>query len=334
MFVVKSKITLSIILLLLLCQPLTGSYGLGPGDYHQKFWGGGLHIWLSYPEDASPGNTIDLNIYILSSKFPRGNQVESVQAKINVLGATSSNTLYDDTIISNTYLQSGDSINKTITVTLPSDSRWYVTAQLDTVSFQQDGTNRQEAHVTLDCTEVKTDTYESLEQQKQELEAYLNLMNQNLADLQTQLDNIPDDEIGSDLQQNYLQLMQDYALLSNRYNLLIQDDQATSDPDLDNPETDHDDLITQLEDEILSQEEIIQDLSIENNGLHTEINQQITEKDEAIEILNIYKETHTVSQEEYEETQAKLNNTIFTRNITLGALILSIAAALFLKYRN
>ena len=231
-------------------------------------------------------------------------------------------------------MQLDDTFTQTLTFTLPNDARWYVSVQMDTVSFQQDGTNRQEAHVTLDCTEVKTDTYESLEQQKQELEAYLNLMNQNLADLQTQLDNIPDEEIGSDLQQNYLQLMQDYAMLSNRYNLLIQDDQATSDPDLDNPETDHDDLITQLEDEILSQEEIIQDLSIENNGLHTEINQQITEKDEAIEILSLYKETHTVSQEEYEETQAKLNNTVFTRNITLGALILSIAAALFLKYRN
>ncbi|MHA1454041.1 MAG: hypothetical protein ACTSRD_14380, partial [Promethearchaeota archaeon] len=170
----------------------------------------------------------------------------------------------------------------------------------------------------------------SLEQQKLELEAYLNLMNQNLADLQNQLDNISDDEIGSDLQQNYLQLMQDYAMLSNRYNLLIQSDQATSNPDLDNPITDLDNLIIQLEEEIMSNEETIQNLVNEND----EINQQIAEKDEAIETLNSYKESHTISQEYYEEIQDKLNNTVFTRNITLGALILSIAAALFLKYRN
>jgi hypothetical protein len=320
----------ALLLLILLCQTQVIAFGLTPGDYNQKFWGGGLHVWLSYPEDASPGDTIDLNIYVLSAKFPRGNQVESVQVKISVLGATSSNTLYDDTIITNTYLQSGDSISETITVTLPSDSRWYVTAQLDTVSYEKDILNRQEAHVTLDCTEVKTDTYESLEQQNLELEEYLNMINENLANLQTQLDAIPVDEIGSDLQQNYLELMQDYTQLTIRYNLLTQADQTTSNPDLNNQITDLNHLIIQLEDEITSRDHFLQEQTTENNLL----NQQINEKEETIETLYIYKETHTVSQDDYDKIQAKLNSSIFTRNIILGSIIIVIAAILFLKYRN
>ena len=95
------------------------AYGLTPGDYNQKFWGGGLHVWLSYPNDASPGDTVNINIYILSGKFPRGNEVESIQAKISVLGATTTVVLYDNILISNMYLQSGGTFNQTISVTLP-----------------------------------------------------------------------------------------------------------------------------------------------------------------------------------------------------------------------
>jgi hypothetical protein len=146
---VLKKARLILVLLLLFSQSIVFGLGQSPGDYHTKFWGGGLHVWLSYPEEASPGDDLDIEIHIISGKFPRGNQVEEIKAKIAVLTDTSSVTLYDDTLIQNIYLPSGDTFSQSISVTLPGDARWFVTIQMDTVSYQQDMTNRQEAHVTL-----------------------------------------------------------------------------------------------------------------------------------------------------------------------------------------
>ena len=332
-------------LLVLLSQNLIISYGLGPGDYHQKFWGGGLHVWVSYPEDASPGDTINLNVYILSGKYPRGNQIESVQAKISVLGASTTNVLYDKSLVSNSFLQSGKTLNQTIPVTLPSDARWYVSVQMDTVSYHQDNTTRIEAHVTLDCTKVRSNTYQDLEQQNQELQAYLNQVNQKISELQTKLNTIPDDEIAPP-QQDYLELLQNYVTLSEQYSNLLQENHIVTDPELSQQVNEMRNAIMELEEEIMiltsgldeeigSREELINALSNENQALNEDLQQQIVEKEDALESLNTYKESYTITEEEYHELKSRVNRLSSTRTLTMGALLISIAAALavYLKLR-
>ena len=325
-------------LLVLLSQNLIISYGLGHDDYHQKFWGGGLHVWVSYPEDASPGDTINLNVYILSGKYPRGNQIESVQAKISVLGASSTNVLYDKSLVSNSFLQSGKTLNQTIPVTLPSDARWYVSVQMDTVSYHQDNTTRVEAHVTLDCTKVRINTYHGLEQQNQELQAYLNQVNQKISELQTKLNTIPDDEIAPP-QQDYLELLQNYVTLSEQYSNLLQEYHIVTDPELSQQVNEMSKAIMELEEEIMiltsgldeeigSREELINALSNENQALNEDLQQQIVEKEDALESLNTYKESYTVTEEEYHELKSRVNSFSSTRTLTIGALILAIAAAI------
>jgi hypothetical protein len=341
----KSNKILTILLFVLVSQNLIPSYGLGPGDYHQKFWGGGLHVWVSYPEDASPGDTINLNVYILSGKYPRGNQIESVQAKISVLGASTSNVLYDNTLISNSFLQSGKTLNQSIPVTLPSDARWYVTVQMDTVSYHQDNSTRMEAHVTLDCTKVRSNTYQDLERQNQELNAYLNQVNEKISEFQTQLNSIPDDEIAPP-QQDYLELLQDYVTLSEHYSNLLQENHTVTDPELSQQVNEMSNAIIELEEEIMiltsgldeeigSREDLINALSNENQALDEDLHQQIAEKEEAVESLNIYKETYTVTEGEFHELESRVNSLSYTRTLTTGALIIAIAAAIavYLKLR-
>jgi len=341
----KSNKILIIFFFFFVSQNLILSYGLGPGDYHQKFWGGGLHVWVSYPEDASPGDTINLNVYILSGKYPRGNQIESVQAKISVLGASTSNILFDNTLISNSFLQSGKTLNQTIPVTLPSDARWYVSVQMDTVSFHQDNSTRIEAHVTLDCTKVRSNTYRDLERQNQELTAYLNQVNEQISELQSQLNSIPDDEIAPP-QQEYLELLQNYVTLSEQYSNLLQGNHTVTDPELSNQVLEMRDVILILEEEIMiltsglddeigSREDLINALTNENQALNEDLQQQIVEKEEAVESLDFYKESYTVTEEEFHELTSRLNSLSYTRTLTIGALILAIVAAIsvYLKLR-
>ena len=170
----KEKKVLLFLITLTLIQVTVTVNGLTPGDYHEKFWGGGLNVWVHYPEEAEPGDSITVNVYIVSGKYPRGNHVQEVKAKISVLTSTSPVVLHDSTLISNTYIQSGSFHNQSIPITLPSDARWFMSIQIDTLSFQQDQTNRQEGHVILDATQIRTSTYSDLQQQIQELQAFMN----------------------------------------------------------------------------------------------------------------------------------------------------------------
>ena len=85
----------------------TLAYALTPGDYNLKYWGGGLNIWISYPQDASPGDTVKVNIYVLSGKYARGNYVEEVKAIISVLTNSGSATLLNQILLSDNLMPPG-----------------------------------------------------------------------------------------------------------------------------------------------------------------------------------------------------------------------------------
>jgi hypothetical protein len=282
-----------------------------PGDYHQKFWGGGLHVWLSYPEEASPGDDLDIEIHIISGKFPRGNQVEEVKAKIAVLTDTASVTLYDDTIIQNTYLPSGDTFTQSITVTIPSDSRWFVTIQMDTVSYQQDGTNRQEAHVTLDSTQVRDSTYQDLEYQIDELQAYSNQLGQQINLLMEQMGSMEGDNQTITLNSTCLEA---YAELHEAYDTLMAEQE------------DRNAMLAALEEElgatIEEKEAYIEELEGEIEQLSKETARLFEEKEAVEAELNEYIEAH--------ETETPDNS---TRNMLIVTNLVTLVAAIAIFYR-
>lgn len=314
---------------------------LNVGDYNLKFWGGGLHVWLHYPEDTSPGDTVNFNIYIVSSKFSRGNHVGEVKFKISALVGSNQVTLYDDTLIYDTYMQLGSAYNDTISVTIPSDARWYLTLQVDTVSYEQDMTNRQEAHVTFDSTKVVTYTYNDLEQNIQEYKQLYNQLNEKYIELKQQLESIQTPTNGecTQLQTDYLQLMQDYITLTNQYNLFISNNQTIpNNQDMEelysNLIAEFEGTITELEQNINEKEEHIAALQGETQGLHEENQNLVNELMALEEELEHYQTTHQVSEEEYDQIHSRLGETITIRNMLGLTTLLSLLAAIavYLKF--
>ena len=331
-------------MLFLICvQPFSQVSALTSADYHQRFWGGGLNIWVNYPEEASPGDNINVNVYIESGKFSRGNQVEEVRLKLSVLTASSSSVLYDNVLLSNTYIPLGDTFNKSIPVTLPNDSRWYMTIQMDTVSYQQDGTNRQEAHVILDAIWIRASTYYDLEQQVMEIQAYSNQLDQKYNELKTQLDNLQTTQ-GDQLEKDYLELVESYIYLVNQYNQQLSYNQTTINPDTVNAllemETMYQQLLqevdaisTQLADTVSEKEAIIQMKDEEIEELHTRNQALLQEKDSIMNEFNEYQASHVVSQSEYDGLDERLEAAYSTRNslIIITAVCIVIAIALYRK---
>ena len=332
-----------LLLLILLTSQTTYVSGLTQADYHQKFWGGGLNIWLNYPEDASPGETFKVNIYILSSKFARGNQVEEVKVKITCLTSSSTQVLYDNTLMSYVYMQNGETLNTSIPITLPKDARWYMTIMIDTVSYQQDYSNRQEAHVILDSTQIRTTTYNDLEKQKLELQAYIIQLDQKYSELLDKVNTIqttPD----SQLEQDYLDLVEEYLLLTDMYNQLSSSDmtgtgdlvdavhelEAMNQQLMENAET----FTTQLAEKEIEINEIISNFSEERQALITEINEATADKQAITSEYQEYKETHDVTNETFETLTTQLNQSIVIRNSLAVITIISIAAAAALYMRR
>ena len=94
-------------------------------------------------------------------------------------------------------------------------------------------------------------------------------------------------------------------------------------------------LTSGLDEEIGPREDLINALANENQALNEDLQQQIVEKEEAVESLNIYKESYTVTEGEFHELESRVNSLSYTRTLTTGALIIAIAAAIavYLKLR-
>jgi regulator of replication initiation timing len=294
--------------------------GQAPGDYHQKFWGGGLHVWLSYPEETSPGDSFEIEVHIVSGKFPRGNHVDEVKAKVSVLTDTVPVVLFDDTLILDTYMSNGETFTQSISVTLPIDARWFTTIQMDTVSFKQDLTNRQEAHVTLDSTQVRMSTYFDLEQQIQELQSYNTQLGQQIGELQDQLDMFQGGD--SDVQE----LVDEYIQLRETFDELF----AIHEANIEYIEA----FESQMGDTISEKDEQIEELNLWVEEL-LEDNQRLElEVESAVAKLNEYLEVNVTSSEEGDNGEVIIDHT--GRNIFLGTTVLSslIAVALFMRLRK
>jgi len=340
LILMKKEKILKLILIILTAQSILTASCLTTGDYHLKFWGGGLNIWLYYPEDASPGDSVNLNVYIVSSKFPRGNHVGEVNAKVTVLTTSSQVTLFDQKLITDTYMQSGSTFNQTISVTLPPDARWFLTVQMDTVSYQQDLTNRQEAHVTLDTTKIVTSTYSELQDNILEYQALYNQLDQKYKELSQQLEDLQTPVTGdcTQIQSDYLQLMQDYTSLTNQYNALLLDNQTGANGDLENALQEMEQMyielleefeatITSMEEEIHDRDEYIGELEGETQALSQE-NQILVEE---IEALEGELDSDIDAKEELEFIRGRLNSAVTARNV-LGFSTLMFLAATIVVY--
>jgi hypothetical protein len=340
----KGKSSILILLILVAQNVLTASC-LTTGDYHLKFWGGGLNIWLYYPEDASPGDSVNLNVYIVSSKFPRGNHVGEVYLKVTALTTSSQITLFDQKLITDTYLQSGSTFNQTISVTLPSDARWYLSVQMDTVSYQQDLTNRQEAHVTLDTTKIVTSTYSELQNNILEYQALYKTLDQKYEDLSQQLENLQTPVTGdcTQLQSDYLQLMQEFTSLTTLYNELLLSNQTKADGDLQNDlqemEQIYANLLEEFEATIINMDELIHEKDVNLAELEEETQFLLEENqkmEDEIKSLEFELESEENAAEELEVIRGKLNSAVGLRNILALLTLLSLGASgfIFYKYRS
>ena len=341
----KWKLTPLILLALITQTTLTASC-LTTGDYHLKFWGGGLHVWLYYPEDARPGDSVNINLYIVSSKFPRGNFVGEVNAKVTVLTSSSQVTLFDQKLISDTYMQSGSTFNHTMAVSLPADARWYITVQVDSVSYQQDMTNRQEAHVTFEATKIVSSTYSDLQENIQEYQVLCNGLDQKYKELSQQLEDLQTPISGdcTQIQSDYLQLMQEYTSLTNQYNALLLDNQSLTSGELEDAlhelegmyselQVELEATITSMEDAMLERDEYIEELEEETQFLSEE-NQNLVNEVESLEVELTQQQIADASEDEYNQLQSRLNSALYIRNIfgLTSFIFLAATIVVYLKF--
>jgi predicted nucleic acid-binding Zn-ribbon protein len=322
-----------IALILGLFLPLnTVVYALTPGDYNIKYWGGGLNIWISYPQDTSPGDTVKVNIYVLSGKYSRGNYVEEVKAVISVLTSSGSATLLNQVLIANTLMPPTSDYNHTFNLHLPSDARWFMTIKMDTVSYQYDKTDRQESHVILDSTKIRMNTYDDLVSQFTELKAAYDQLSQQYTLLKNQLASIqlPNDTSNdcSVLLSNYQQLLQDYDSLTTQYNQLLANQGDVPSPDTPNEieeleqrytelQQEFDSVRFELENSLMAKTNQINELSNVNEQLKSERGSLESELNEVNHEYDSYKETHNISADQYEELEANYDTTVLTRNVII-----------------
>jgi hypothetical protein len=339
--------SLIFVIILILAHPVNFASGLNQGDYHNKIWAGGTHIWLHYPEEARPGDNIAFNVYIISDLNARGNEIQEVKIKISSLTSTSTQTLYEDTLLAYEYLDYGASRNFTIPINIPSDARWYLTIQVDAISYDFGMINRGEAHTILDSTQIRSTTYSSLQAQVQELLSYNAQLDEKYDNLQEQLNNVQT-STGSQLEEEYLNLLEEYLELSGTYNQQITEDVTTPDQDMINAlqemETKYMELQEDLEsvsntfgasieekDSIIHNlEETINTLEEGQVSLEKELNQINNEKDELNTEYYEYKSSHPVEQETINTYISNIVNLRLTRNILILTTLLGAAATIYL----
>lgn len=332
--------TLTLLMFVIILNPITYAHSLDQGDYHNKIWAGGTHIWLNYPEEAKPGANIEIKVYILSGLYARGNQVEEVKIKISSLTSTTTQTLYDNTILANQYLNYGDSRNITIPVNIPNEARWYLTVQVDAISYENDMSNRKEAHTILDTTQIRASTYTSLQSQVQELTAYITQLDEKYENLQEQLNNIqttPDNQ----LEEDYLNLLEEYLELSGIYNQQIIQNTTTPDQDLINAlqemearyhelQIDFESVSENFGASIEEKEAIIYDLQTSINSLEEER----ASLENELNHINSEKESleaqYDATQETINTYESNLSSIRQTRNILIITTILGAAVAAYI----
>lgn len=300
-----------------LCLSLnTLAYALTPGDYNLKYWGGGLNIWISYPQDASPGDTVKVNVYVLSGKYTRGNYVEEVKAAISVLTNSGSATLLNQILLSDNLMPPGSDYNHTFNLVLPSDARWFITIKMDTISYQIDKTDRQESHVILDSTKIRVNTYDDLVSHFTELKMAYNQLSQQYSNLENQLASIqfPNDTSGncSALLSTFQQLLQDYDSLTIQYNQLLASQGNGTIPDSMNDLEELQQRYTQLQQEFenvrFELENVITERTnqiIELSGTNGQVQSERERLEGELNSLNL----------EYDSLTARYGNIVLTRNV-------------------
>ena len=338
--VIMSKKTAVFVLLALIIvfQNIPVGNSLTPGDYKLKFWAGGLRIWASYPEEASPGETVDVDFLVLSTKFPRGNWVDNVDTTISVLlEGSSSSTLYDQTLIKNRQMNSLEEFSQKVSVKIPSDARWYMTIAVDAVSWDPDNTTRGSANIIHDSTIIRDKSYSSLEESIQELTLSYTKLAEQYKSLQTQLVTMSVSGDCSQLQSDYLVLTQRYYNLTMDYNVILNSMWIPVNPDLQAAYVELNARYFELQEEkdgILSELEGSHD---EIEGLHrelavvgemeSEIERLIEENQEIASEFEEYKQSTESDQDESEILKKKLQSATTTRNAFLVTTLLAVAIA-------
>ena len=334
----RKKAVLALLALIIVFQNIPVGNSLTPGDYKLKFWAGGLRIWVSYPEEAKPGETVDVDFLVLSNKFPRGNWVENVDATISVLlEGSSSSTLYDQAILKNRQMNNLEEYSQKISVKIPNDARWYMTIAVDAVSWNPDNTTRGSANIIHDSTIIRDNSYSSLEENIQELTLSYNKLAEQYKSLQTQLATMSVSEDCSQLLADYLVLTQRYYNLTIDYNVILNSMGIPVNPDL---QAAYDELnsryieIQEEKDGILSE---LEGSHEEIEGLHrelavvgemeSEIERLIDENQEIASEFEEYKQSTESDQDESEILKKKLQSATTTRNAFLVTTLLAVAIA-------
>ena len=340
----RKKAVLGLLVLVMVLQNIPAGNSLTPGDYKLKFWAGGLRIWVSYPEEAGPGETVDVDFLVLSTKFPRGNWVENVDATISVLlEGSSSSTLYNQALLKNRQMNNMEEYSQKISVKIPSDARWYMTIAVDAVSWNPDNTTRGSANIIHDSTIIRDKSYSNLEESIQELTLSYNKLSEQYKSLQTQLTSMTVSEDCSQLQADYLQLTQRYYNLTVDYNAILNNIGA---PDNDDLEAAFEELNAQfiaLQEEKAGMQGELDALRGEIDGLHeefavigeleSEIGRLNEENQDIINEYEAYKQASESDEDEYTSITKKLQNATLTRNVFgVTTLLACIAAGLiFIK---
>jgi predicted nucleic acid-binding Zn-ribbon protein len=334
----SKKAALALLALIIVLQNIPAGNSLTPGDYKLKFWAGGLRIWVSYPEEASPGETVDVDFLVLSNKFPRGNWVENVDATISVLlEGSSSSTLYDQAILKNRQMNNLEEYSQKISVKIPNDARWYMTIAVNSVSWNPDNTTSGSANVIHDSTIIRDKSYSDLNENIQELTLSYNKLAEQYKSLQTQLTTMSVSQDCSQLQADYLMLIQRYYNLTIDYNAILNNIGA---PDNDDLEAAFDELNAQfvaLQEEKAGIQGELNALHGEIDGLHeelavigemeSEIGRLSEENQDIINEFEAYKQSTESDEDEFTAIIKKLQNATLIRNVFVVTTLLAITIA-------
>jgi hypothetical protein len=341
---IRKNAVLTLLVLTIVVQYISVGNCLTPGDYKLKFWAGGLRIWVSYPEEASPGETVDVEFLVLSTKFPRGNWVENVDATISVLlEGSSSSTIYDQALLKNIQMKSEEEYSQKVTVKIPSDARWYMTIAVDAVSWNPDNTTRGSANIIHDSTIIRDKSYSNLLENIQELTLSYNKLAEQYKSLQTQLASMSVSGDCSQLQADYLVLTKRYYNLTVEYNEILSSMGSPVNPDLQAAFDELNVLYNELQDEkngILSElegtYEVIEGLNRELEvvgELESEIERLLEENQEITSEFEEYKQSTESDHDESEILKKNLQSATLTRNVFIVTTLLAgiIAGLIYVK---
>jgi len=287
---------------------------------------------------------LDIDFLVLSTKFPRGNWVENVDATISILlEGSSSSTLFDQSIIKNRQMASEEEYSQKISVNIPSDARWYMTIAVDAVSWDPDNTTRGSANIIHDSTIIRDNSYSDLEEILQALTLSYNKLSEQYSSLQTQLATMSVSGDCSQLQSEYLLLTERYYNLTVDYNNILSGVGTSLNPDLQAAYDELNAFYINLEDDNNVLQSEVEALQGEIDVLHGELEiigeleseiERLTEENQDITIeFEEYKHSAEIIDDESEKLNKILQSVTLTRNIfgVTTLLALAVAGFIFIK---